>query len=255
VPVAAAMSPTYPPLRRPPIVEGLIDFQFDQLPPSMLLTLELLQDVLPEYPVKRPQLAIAQSIQWSAEGGTTSQSTADPIGFQFWSADNSRVVTARLNGLTVSSLAPYAGFDSLRNEAQRLWSLFCKHLTRPMVRRVALRYLNRLELPLPLADFFDFLKTAPTVAADLPQGLAQFSMRLVIPDVDSQSVGIVTEFWDGAMDMSRQRLPVILDIDVFRMIATEASDEDLWTVVSELRGYKNRLFFGSITDRMRAEVE
>ena len=46
---------------------------------------------------------------------------------------------------------------------------------------MALRYINRINIPLPFTDFKQYLRTTPEIARELPQGLSTFLMRLVIP--------------------------------------------------------------------------
>src|SRR5712691_8149097 len=69
--------------------------------------------------------------------------------------------------------------------------------------RVALRYINRIEFPLPMRDFKDYILTIPEIAPDLPQGLANFFMQLIIPVHTMNAVVIVTETMDLPQNQSQ----------------------------------------------------
>lgn len=160
------------------------------------------------------------------------------------------MVQARLDGFTFSRLKPYDKWESLRDEARELWQHYIRIASPENVTRVALRYINRIEIPLPMRDFKDYILTTPEIAPDLPQGLESFFMRLVIPDSKTQAVAIVTETMEP-VDESSKRLPLILDIDVFRMAAFNVQDNAMWETFEYLHDLKNDIFLKSITPKAK----
>ena len=135
-----------------------------------------------------------------------------------------------------------------------MWNVFTEHIHPGPIRRIALRYINRLELPLPFNDFKDYLRTAPEVSADAPQKLTEYFMRLVIPDDCSPSVAIVTEIMDPVTSSDQKNLHMTLDIDVFQLVP-ETGDQRIWEIVSTLREYKDRIFFATITSKLKGLYE
>jgi uncharacterized protein (TIGR04255 family) len=75
-------------------------------------------------------------------------------------------------------------------------------------------------------------------------------MRLVIPDPKAQAVVIVTETVEP-IDESTNRLPLIFDIDAFRMAAFSVQDQTLWETFEHLHNLKNDIFFKSITPKAK----
>jgi uncharacterized protein (TIGR04255 family) len=147
-------------------------------------------------------------------------------------------------------LKPYDKWETLRDEARELWQHYVQIASPESVTRVALRYINRIEIPLPIRDFKDYILTTPEIAPDLPQGLGSFFMRLVIPDPKAQAVAVVTQTVES-VDESSNRLPLIFDIDVFRMAAFGVQDEALWEMCEQLHDLKNEIFFKSITPKAK----
>jgi uncharacterized protein (TIGR04255 family) len=77
-----------------------------------------------------------------------------------------------LDGFAMSRLAPYENWNAVRDEARRLWDIYRSIAKPSKLIRLAVRYINRIDMPLPLGDFKDYLRTVPDVSPDLPQGLA-----------------------------------------------------------------------------------
>lgn len=169
------------------------------------------------------------------------------------SGDGKQLFQARSDGLTVHRLAPYQGWTPFREEVRRLWEIYRRTIRPRKVERVALRYINRLDLPFPIAEIKDYLRTSPDVSPDLPQGLAGFFMELNIPQPDLRCTLLLRE------TVVSPALPgmasVILDLDLFRTEAIPSEEADLWAFLDCLRIRQNAIFEACITDRMRERIQ
>jgi uncharacterized protein (TIGR04255 family) len=95
-------------------------------------------------------------------------------------------------------------------EARRLWDLY-RSVARPSkLIRLAVRYINRIDIPLPLNDFKDYLRTVPEVSPALPQGLTGYFMHLEIPLADIKSLALINE--TIIEPASQNVVSVVLDI-------------------------------------------
>jgi uncharacterized protein (TIGR04255 family) len=232
-----------------PITEALLDIRVTLPAQTDLAKLATFHDSIKQkYPSKQERLAWRGHVEIKASPvpEVSQSATGGPDGYLFTSVDDRQVVQARLDGFTFSRLKPYDKWTTLRDEAQELWQHYVRIASPETVTRVALRYINRIEIPLPMRDFKDYILTTPEIAPDLPQGLGSFFMRLVIPDPKAQAVAIVTETMEP-IDESRNRLPLILDIDVFRIAAFNIQDNAMWEAFEYLHDLKNDIFFKSIT--------
>lgn len=237
--------------KNPPITEAVLDIRVN-LPKDMdVRQLERFQEgIEKEFPTKKV------NTQWEAsfelKVGETPQvnSKSDPNGYIFTSPDNKKIVQARTNGFTFNKLKPYDNWDSFNKEAKKLWERYIK-IAKPIgITRVALRYINLIELPRPAGDFKEYFLTGPEIAPGLPQGLAEFFMRLVIPDVKTKSTAIIIETVDVSK-LTESIFPLIFDIDVFRLVNITPEDSDLWKIFESLREYKNQLFMSSFTEKTK----
>jgi uncharacterized protein (TIGR04255 family) len=159
-------------------------------------------------------------------------------------------VQARLDGFTFNRLKPYKDWESLRDEARKLWQHYTQIASPKNITRVALRYINRIEIPLPMRDFKDYILTIPEIAPGLPQGLANLFMRLIIPVPAMNASAIVTEAFDPPA-ASSSVLPFIVDIDVSCEALFDVDAVEVWETFEKLRELKNEIFFKSITDRAK----
>ena len=173
-----------------------------------------------------------------------------PAGYLFKTADAKQGVQALKDGFSFSRFRPYQDWDTFSKEARDLWERFAV-LTKPeKVHRIGLRYINRLELPLPFGDFKEYLLTVPEIAPELPQALASFFFRVVMPLDDLKAFGTITETTVEA-EATKAVVPVILDVDVFRTGTFPTAADKLWPSFDQLRVAKNRLFFKSLTDKAK----
>lgn len=232
-----------------PITEALLDIRVKLPGQTNLAKLAVFHDAIKQrYPTKQERVSWRGHIEIKASpvAQVSQSAVGGPDGYLFTSADGRQVVQARLDGFTLSRLKPYDKWETLRDEARDLWHHYVLVASPEAVTRVALRYINRIEIPLPMRDFKDYILTTPEIAPDLPQGLESFFMRLVIPDSKTQAVAIVTETVEP-VDESNNRLPLIFDIDVFRMAAFNVRDKAIWETLEQLHDLKNDIFFKSIT--------
>ena len=176
------------------------------------------------------------------------------IGYVYRHADRNLLTQFRLDGFTYNWLPPYNTWDDLRREASLQWEVYASGTEPEVVTRLALRYINALSLPFA-ADFDDYLAAGPVVPQALPQLLDQFLTRLTVPDPEIDSVAHITQSLERT-SADEQTISVVLDVDVFKTVNLEWRDhEAIWREFELLHDFKNRVFFGSITERTARQYE
>lgn len=240
---------------RAPIVEAVIDLRVS-LPAdiSMAKIATIHREIESEYPSIEPLFTSAFTLQPGPE--IKVDASNKQVGFQFANEKKQFVMQATEEGFSFSHLAPYSNWDTFYGEARKLWMVYLS-VCRPLnVRRAAVRFINRLELPGPDIDFKDYLSTYPEIAPGLPQGVSSFAMQLQIPQTEPQCMLIINELFAPPMDANETTLPVILDLDLYREQSWQsADDDDIWAFLSQLRDVKNRVFNESITDRTKGLID
>jgi uncharacterized protein (TIGR04255 family) len=237
-------------LKRAPITEALVDVR---ILADATLTAErlrpLAESIADEYPKLDERRGF--SAQLRVEGGKIVPSSQD-LGFGgIWltSRDGNRIAQFRTDGFTLNNVGGgYVGGDVLIDEALRLWEMFAHVVRASAVTRLALRYINRLELPLKGGDDFGrFLAKPPELPPEAPQAFSKFLSRIEAEDGATKATVVVTQKFDGT-EGPTVPVPVIIDIDAFFPRQSDASTATLRRELVVLRALKNRCFFSLLTE-------
>ena len=233
-----------------PITEALLDIRV-ALPPEIdIKKLEFFHDRIKErYPEKKVKGAFAVQVQVAPDGRHQSlPALGGPHGYLFRSPSEHKIVQARMDGFTFNKLKPYEEWKVFRDEAHQLWNVYQEMFNPSRITRIALRYINKIEVPLPFSDFKEYILTNPEIAPKLPQSLTHFYMQLVITRPDIRATAIITQTMENPT--GNNQLPLILDIDVFRE-AFYTDKDAMWADFEKLHSFKNEIFFNSITDKTK----
>jgi len=241
-----------PHYRNAPITEALVDFRIVYDREVSLLDLKKFgSEIKSQYPHESPRTIFAGEINFESSQ-TQTKASQTVVGYIFHSPDRSQAVQARLDGFTVSRFPKYQDWPHLIGEAHRLWDIFVRTLRPKRVIRIAVRYINQINLPLRdgKVGFEDYLRTFPQVKGiEEDLDLDQFLLRLVIPQNDIQAKLILTE---AVVPSTGDTIGIILDIDLFREnISLDPRDSNIWSILEKFRDRKNLYFEASITDTTR----
>ncbi len=235
----------YTRLSRPPLREAILDIQTtDTLPPSFAKTLE--GQIIPGYvrvgPVRQSQF----SFQIGPTLDPQASVMADEIlGFRYDSPDKSRVFQLKRNGMTHSIVRGYSDWDQLKTSAKTMWDRYIASAGQVHIQRLALRYINVIDLPLG-ADFDEYLTSGPKIPPELPQLVASFFHRIVIPFPEMRLEAIVTQ---ATEPQPPTHWSLVLDIDVYGQDQLAGNDEEMWARFDAIRDIKNLIFFSFVTEK------
>lgn len=240
-----------PHYKNAPIREAVVDIEADS---SLGIDFEKLRaihrQIITEYPREETRHLSEGLFQFGPEIKATAQQK--PWALLFWNTLNNQVVQARLNGFSFSRLEPYEDFDHLKNEARRLWDIY-REVARPTkVRRVAVRYINQLNLPGNRVDPEDYLNAYPYVSERLPDALRSigpFLMNLQLLQDDLKGVLVFNQ----ALTAPKKPNTVSIVLDFYLSVSDPpvTNEEELWEFFEKLRQRKNEYFEAFITDKTR----
>lgn len=240
------MTETFP---KAPITEALLDIQVVSPEATDIAKLaDFHLGIEDRFPERQEREMWPLEIKLKRGEAPKAETASGITGFFFVSADKSKIVQVRKNAFAFHKLRPYQNWEAFRDEAKELWERFREHVGPTNVSRLGLRYINRIEIPLPIKDFRDYCLLFPEIPPEMPQYLAELFLRFVVPDTESRSNGIVTVTFEPP-NAEANVLGLILDIDVFQQFTVLSPDDGtLWTTFEILRDYKNRIFMSSTTE-------
>ena len=148
-----------------------------------------------------------------------------------------------------SRLSPYEDFDKFSNEGLRLLQIF-KDTTLPGdIQRIALRFVNRIEIP-PKTRLRHILTAPPREKSGLKLPLAAFfhNDTLTVPG-HPYAVSVIRTI-QSYPETQNRRPAVILDLTVFTINSLPFALDSVRLHLQNMRWLKNKLFFGNITPGM-----
>jgi len=240
-------------LSRPPIREVIAEVKSE---PVELRQVTVLRDRLADrFPVAKAFriASVALNLPDERRGTDVDPSGGQQVGWRCESADGSEVALIRIDGVAYGRVADYAGWDAFVDRFVTLWSAYVDTVKPIEVRRIALRYVN--DLRLPVGDQFHFeryLTTAPRAPAGLAPELGDFLVQMTLPGGADGLQAAVTQATDAASRTATE-LPVILDIETSldRPMPVDARlPARMIDALGTLRDLKNRVFFGLITEEL-----
>ena len=239
-------------LSKAPITEAVVDIRAALPKDSDVTSLNKLQPRFAERFSKVEAIKnISAKFEYDGKSQLLKSETIDSgiIGTKFTSTDSTKVLQFRNDGFTFSKLKPYEEWSRLRDEASELWREYMSIAKPESVSRVALRFINHLNIPFTSdkLDFDDYFISAAKVPPELPQGIVSFFHRVVVPEPSIGAVAVIHQALEAVIDP--RNAPVILDIDVYIQRDFEPSSDKIWEALEQLHLFKNNIFFSYITER------
>lgn len=174
-------------------------------------------------------------------------------GYFLKSEDGLNVAQFRVDGFTFNRLRPYTTWDLVSADALELWDLYLEVARPEKVTRLALRYINRLELPQDaLQEASSYLASPQQLPKGIPQTLRSCLARVVLED--DRPGGLLANI-SQAFTKEAGNTILILDIDAYKEAEIDPKSREIPEILEQLRDLKNRIFFGSLTDRVLTGFE
>lgn len=236
-------------LQNAPITEAIVDFRVS-LPrdfrPDRLR--EARERLARDYPQTVERKGMEARFEFA--GGQPKETRTRDLGFQgIWlkTEDQRTVAQFRVDGFTFNRLKPYTRWEQILPEALRLWSVYVELANPQSVTRVALRYINHMNLPSPGAELDDYIVTSPKLPPSVPQILSAFATRVVLEHPERRMTANVMQVLEVGVETPAPSL--LFDIDVYRTGDFQVTATAMEEILSDLRVYKNEIFFRSLTER------
>jgi uncharacterized protein (TIGR04255 family) len=236
-------------LKNAPIREALIDIQFEPHVSSETLRL-FSKAVMPKFDRQSNIWQQTLGFEFTEDNQSKTSTAREALGTRLDSDAVGHVVQARINGFTFSKLAPYKDWEEIRDSAKEIWYEFLKFAKPVVVTRVSVRYINALDIPLPIHDFADYFTALPQIPPTLPQGIGAFLQRVILIEPRTGSVAAITQALEESQPGTQaNKVTIFLDIDCFNEKQLTPDSDELWVSLDGLRDFKNAIFFEHITEK------
>ncbi len=174
-------------------------------------------------------------------------------GYKLTSKDQADVVQIKPNMMACSRLAPYHGWESFEPRARENWEMWRKTTKHTKIKRIGVRYLNRIDIPLRRGhkiDIEDYLTIFPKYPEPhLLTSFTKYTMQVMGPfSIEGFYLIINTNVVKPPMI---DHFSIVLDLDLSPQGDMPQRNDKVWEMINQMREYKNNAFEMCITDKAR----
>ncbi len=244
------LSEKFPHLSKAPIVEAVLDIR---VVPSVKWDEAGLQKELKQRIPDFPKFETIRATQFQVQLGKPAPVFEDfgCIGFKLQSGNNLHIAQFNKDAFVFSRLNPYEDWERFSREALRLWAIYCELLKPSEVRRVGLRFINRVVLKQTRVELSDYYKYSPETLKELNWPLTGYLHHDVMQVPETPyAVNLIKTVQNIPGEIG-----LILDIDVFMQNHFVYNELRIIECMEEMRWVKNKIFFGSLTEKLIEELK
>ncbi len=236
-------------LNNAPITEAIIDFRVKLTSEFKVEAfLELKNTIGDRFPkVEDRKLFSSQFEIKKGEPQPPSAKYHGVQGYFFRTEDDKKVAQFRFDGFTFSLLKPYTQWAEMFAETRELWEIYCGIAQPEAVTRLAVRYVNHINIPLPVDDLSDYFTASPKIPDNIQGVISGFLSKIVVYDEEIDVATNIVQALDKSAKPDKH-ITVVLDIDSFKTGNFNVNNGEMWEIFANLRNIKNQVFFNSITD-------
>ncbi len=166
------------------------------------------------------------------------------------SCDQTDAVHFTVGNVVWVRLAPYEGWNQLYERVKFELPKVLKALGFPVLTRIGLRYVNRIDIPLKEGlGFPEEYLSYRIISGDLldPQNGFKWSLK---KDFVEQNMSVIVHSSTVSGEMPNVG-GVMFDIDTSVSVDVPSKSDDILVRLCEMRELKNKIFEGGITDKAR----
>jgi len=230
-----------------PIVEAILEASITRETP---VTMEELADIVIDREKYQHRVELMSASGQMTVGPTVSASaTTERLGYQFVNREKTLVIHCKVDGLAVSRLAPYTSWEDVYSEFESHWLRYVQQISPQKVTSLAVRYVNRFDLPGDRIELHDYFRTYPEVSEDIKFDVVGFlnQLQITMPDIGGHAT--ITQ---ARVPPPRERvISVLLDIVISKVIKKPPHELDLKGAMDTLRARKNELFEACMKSQAR----
>ncbi|MBQ0905782.1 TIGR04255 family protein [Micromonospora sp. U21] len=241
--------------KHPPIIEAIVEFTFGGGEDwNLTIPGRLYERVRDSYPGEPQQREIVEA-NWGTEGADGVDPPNQGLALTV-SKKSERVVFSSDNKLlmvgpavlSVHSLAPYEGWESLHARATDALEKYCEVARPECISSIGLRYVNRIKLPGPTVAFEEYFTVAQALpATGFPPNLGAFfdRMELYYEEIPAR----IAFTWASVNSDDPEAAVFLLDLDLRWRDKTPFENAD--SNLADLRGRERAAFESLITNKLR----
>jgi len=239
----------YPTLSSAPITEAVIEIRF--LPSISIETLKsisyTLKSTLPTATIETIQEDMI-SFQVGGPEIKVGPHASQIKSYKLTLNEGKKIIQLSADRFAFSFVGHYSDWNTFSGQALNIWEKLKNAFPVEFITRVGVRFVNNLKLPGRHSN--KFIKNLPQAPPGAPITVVGFLSQITLANTEIDAFGRVILGLDrNKAEAKDAPLPIIFDIDVFNLEQTPYKIELLRKKLNNLRGFKNQIFFKSLTEK------
>ncbi len=199
--------------KKPPIIEALCEFRFEGSQPWDWTVPGLVYEKIREqFPKKRQENILEIAIQ-PGQDKILQQMKAGVPKMQFLRDDESALIQVGPDLLAINQLRPYPSWLTFKLMILENMRVYREIAEPKALKRIGLRYINRIEIPNEKIQLDEYFQTLPQVPRSIPQDLQSFLLQIEVPYNDPS--GRLRLIFGTAPAETSGNLAFMLDLDFY----------------------------------------
>jgi uncharacterized protein (TIGR04255 family) len=239
----------FPHLDKAPIVEAVIDLQVVSLASWNEKNLkERIKEKLSHYSKMEDIREIVFEV-----GGSNSKKDLGCIGYRIISSDGFYIAQFTKMGFTLGRVKKYEDWSVFCEEAEKIWNIYREILAPSNIKRIGVRYINRMSANFEKKDFLKFFTDAPKKKQITNWELENFLHKdvLRVPETDYY-VNLIKTIISAPKD---KEVSAVLDCDAFYNGQISCDWNEIKKHLAVLHWAKNKVFFKSLNRKKIEEYK
>jgi uncharacterized protein (TIGR04255 family) len=238
---------------KPPAVEAILQFRYGT--PFDNGALKRIPRLLKSgYPNAKPERDFQLNIEMNPTENQVRNTQANVVdeGVRLTSTNDDRTIIVRKRSIAFAWLAPYPGWDAYFPAACEVFETVREKTGVRQVISIGLRYINRIDIPTAAgtsifpSHYLNFGAGLPSI--DVFRALNAIDLGV---EMALKRDGVVARMNAAtAAPVLIDHVSLLLDIDIIASLISPKVD-DQWSLVADMRDYKNQIFEACITDKSR----
>lgn len=231
----------------PPILEALCEFQFEPSQPWDLTIPGLFySEVKSEFPKRRSFDPFRVEFQVEGQGQIAQSMGSGTDRMQFMREDERALIQVGPDLVAVNHLRPYSNWETFKQMIERALSVYRQVAAPQAVRRIGLRYINRLEFPQqPSVEIERYLLAVPAVPSDVPQVFTSWAQRIEIPFTEANGLLVLQS--RSVPEEGQEGIAFLLDLDFITLQAQLVTLDSAMEWVERAHDEIEKTFEASVT--------
>lgn len=242
---------TWETLNNPPVVVALFQLKYNPAGIKLSDFLKYDAQLKHNFPIRKDNIQVGINLGGSSiplgVSKITGTSDAKVGSYLYCTVDQKIKLEISEDTITYIDESPYQGWDNFKGSALKSLSALSEILSNIEIVRTSIRFINRFSF-----DNFDnpqdYFRTLISGSEDnpLPFPLRQYGFRLLMDVPDSDIYSIVNQ---NVENLRTNSYIYVFDIDVLDRQQLIFNIETLAENMETLRGVKNEIFFGNVTQK------